>query len=92
MGTEARQEALAKRSLENGNRMSELAATSSRVATQHEAHMSLYNVAAQTGDEETMKKEREILHNLLDELLDVGSQIGVGMRAAQAIAKEFYQL
>jgi hypothetical protein len=92
MGKETRQDELARKAIENSHLMMDLAATSTRVSNQHTAHMQLYNVAAETGDEESMAKERQILHDLLDQLLDCGSQIGVGLREASRFAREFIQL
>ncbi len=70
-----------------GNDMQELGNTSSRIGQQYEAHMTLYNVAAATGDEQAMATERQTLHDLLDHLLDNGAQIGLGQRKREQIIR-----
>lgn len=74
---------------EVSTKMTEQSQISARIALQYEAHMTLYNVAAFSGDEETMKKEREILHSLLDHLLDTGSQVGLGQRKMDKLLAQY---
>ena len=74
-----------KRIRDHTARMTELGNTSQRISMQYEAHMTLYTVGASSRDEETMAKERETLHSLLDHLLDNAALFGSAQHELQEI-------
>jgi len=66
--------------------LSEAAAEMSNNATiKYQAHMQLYNVAVNTGDKDEQNKQRDILHNLLDQLLDATYEVGTNARLIRQI-------
>ena len=67
---------------DESNEASVLAENASR---RYEAHMTLYNVAASTCDHDEQDKQREILHNLVDQLLDATHVIGGNGRRIREI-------
>lgn len=60
--------------------MSEAAEMATVAADRYQAHMTLYNVAVRTGDKGEIAKHRDILHNLLDQILDTGYDVGTHQR------------
>lgn len=65
--------------------------TAQRVATQYEAHMSLFGVAAANEDDDDMEKTRATLHGLLDTMLDACMSLGKLQAKAKALLKRLPQ-
>lgn len=68
--------------------MDACAEISNIAASKYSAHMTLYNAAAMSGDKKGIEESHEMLHNLLDQILDSGYSIGVHSREiAQLLQK-----
>jgi len=64
--------------------------TASNAAKKYEAHMTLYNVAVLTGDKDEITRQRDILHNLLDSILDAGYDVGTHQREISLIVQRVH--
>ena len=49
-------------------------------SNKYQAHMTLYNVAVMTADKDEIARQRDILHNLLDQILDTSYEVGTHQR------------
>lgn len=67
--------------------MSEAADHATVASNKYSAHMTLYNTAVMTGDKEEIAKQRDILHNLLDQILDMGYEVGTHQREINRIVR-----
>lgn len=57
------------------NEMQAASERAAQASARYEAHMTLYNVAVQSGDEKLIETERLNLHSFLDGILDAGFEI-----------------
>lgn len=73
------------------NEMGQHASTAQRVATQYEAHMSLFQVAAANQDPTEMELQRDKLHGLLDSMLDSAMSLGKLRGEAEALLRSMSQ-
>ena len=68
--------------------MSDAADTATVASNKYQAHMTLYNTAVMRGDKDEMEKQRDILHALLDQILDTGFEIGTHQREINRIVRD----
>ena len=68
-------------------KMGEAADLATAASNKYSAHMTLYTVAVSTGDKDEVVKQRDILHNLLDQILDTGYEVGTHQRAINVMLR-----
>ena len=68
--------------------MSDAADMATVASNKYQAHMTLYNVAVMTADKEMIAAERDILHNLLDQILDTGYEVGTHQLAINRMVRD----
>lgn len=68
-------EAALKRCQELDRIMTEHGNTATRASQTYTATMTLFNVAADAGDEEAMQKHRDTLHTCIDSICDAGAML-----------------
>ena len=68
--------------------MSDAADLATVASNKYHAHMTLYNVAVMTAHKKGIEEQREILHNLLDQILDTGYEVGTHQREINRIVRD----
>ncbi len=68
------------------NEMQAAAERAAQAGARYEAHMALYNVAVQAGDDKLTETERLNLHSFLDGILDAGYEVFSRKRKMAEIA------
>jgi hypothetical protein len=71
--------------------MSDAADLATAASNKYQAHMTLYNVAVMTGDKKEIEKQRDILHNLLDQILDTGYEVGTHQREINSLVRNVHE-